>query len=97
MNCAFSICWNTWFAPPTPAADEEEPVASRQRGGTPPPHQPQSASWHQALRVVRGWLTPWTTLQRYWRAWSTKPPPAVLQELINSIASGRPLDLYRPG
>ncbi|MCX4597466.1 hypothetical protein OG819_50220 [Streptomyces sp. NBC_01549] len=59
--------------------------------------QPQAACWPQALRAVRGWLTPWSTLQRYWRAWSTKPPPTALQELINTVGSGRPLDLYCPG
>ncbi|MEU1566726.1 hypothetical protein ACFWBS_42625 [Streptomyces mirabilis] len=58
--------------------------------------QPQPACWPQALRAVRGWLTPWFMLQRYWRAWSTKPPPAALQELINAVGSGRPLDLYCP-
>ncbi|MFD9823572.1 hypothetical protein ACFWW0_32665 [Streptomyces violascens] len=45
---------------------------------------------------MRGWLTPWATLQRYWRAWSTKPPPTDLQALLNAVATGRPLDLYRP-
>ncbi|MFJ9752914.1 transposase [Streptomyces chartreusis] len=34
--------------------------------------------------------------ERYWRAWSTKPQPAALQELINTVSSGRPLDLYCP-
>ncbi|MEV7282962.1 hypothetical protein AB0O01_00055 [Streptomyces sp. NPDC093252] len=28
--------------------------------------QPQLACWRQALRAVRGWPTPWSTLQRYW-------------------------------
>jgi hypothetical protein len=35
-------------------------------------------------------------LQRYWRAWSTEPPHAALQELINTVVNGRPLDLYCP-
>jgi hypothetical protein len=39
---------------------------------------------------------PWATLQRYWRAWSTKPPPTALQELINTVGTGRPLNLYLP-
>ncbi|MER5465915.1 hypothetical protein ABT010_35725 [Streptomyces sp. NPDC002668] len=101
VNCAFSFCWNTWFAPPPPVPADPPPGHDElpgplERGGEPRPQQPQPASWPQALRAVRGWLTPWATLQRYWRAWSTKPPPAALQELINTVGTGRPLDLYCP-
>ena len=39
---------------------------------------------------------PWATLQRYWRAWTTNPPPTALQELINTVGTSRPLDLYIP-
>ncbi|MFJ8745314.1 hypothetical protein ACIRL2_38810 [Embleya sp. NPDC127516] len=67
-----------------------------QRGGTPASHRPRKASWPQAIRAVRGWLAPWTTLQRYWRAWSTKPPPTELQTLINALGTGRPIELYIP-
>ncbi|WP_328674153.1 hypothetical protein [Streptomyces sp. NBC_00328] len=67
-----------------------------QRGGRPPSHQPHPASWPKAIRAVRGWLTPWTTLQRYWRAWTAKPPPTELQNLINAVSTGRPIDLYTP-
>jgi transposase len=59
-------------------------------------HQTQQACWPQALRAVRGWLTPWATLQRYWRAWTAKPPPTELQALINAVGTGRPLNLYLP-
>lgn len=100
VNCAFSFCWNTWFAPPPPVQADQPSGPDALPGplerGEPGSHQPQPACWPQALRAVRGWLTPWATLQRYWRAWSTKPPPTALQELINTVGSGRPLDLYCP-
>ncbi|MCZ1006260.1 hypothetical protein [Streptomyces lydicus] len=67
----------------------------RQRGGHPKPQQPPPPCRPQALRAVRGWLTPWTTLQRYWQAWSTKPLPTELQALLNALDTGRSLDLYR--
>ncbi|WP_157880019.1 hypothetical protein [Streptomyces natalensis] len=35
-------------------------------------------------------------LQRYWRAWSTTPPPADLQHLINAVSADSPLELYCP-
>jgi hypothetical protein len=41
-------------------------------------------------------LVPWTTLRRCWRAWSTKPPPSELQALLDAVATGHALDLYRP-
>ncbi|ANZ21672.1 DDE superfamily endonuclease [Streptomyces noursei ATCC 11455] len=99
VNCAFSFCWDAWFAPPPPTpepaqAPPPEP-APAERGGQPKSQQPPPPCWPQALRAVRGWLTPWTTLQRYWRAWSTKPPPTELQTLLNTLGTGRSLDLYR--
>lgn len=33
VTCAFSFCWDTWFAPPPPATEEEEPVLSRPERG----------------------------------------------------------------
>jgi hypothetical protein len=48
------------------------------------------------LRRVRGWLTPWVVLERCWRAWSTRPPPAQLGMLLDAVAAGRPLHLYLP-
>ncbi|WRZ77721.1 transposase (plasmid) [Streptomyces sp. NBC_01237] len=66
------------------------------RGGTNRPHQPQPASWPRAIRAVRAWLDPWTTLQRCWRAWTNEPPPPELQALINAVGAGHPLDLYCP-
>ena len=51
-------------------------------------------SWPRALRAVRAWLTPWSTLQRWWTAWSNAPPPRQLQALIDSAAAGCGLHLY---
>ncbi|MFE5162628.1 hypothetical protein ACFRNT_29800 [Streptomyces sp. NPDC056697] len=44
---------------------------------------------------MRPWLTPVTTLHRWWQAWTDKDPPAELQALIDAVTTGRPLDLYR--
>jgi hypothetical protein len=30
-------------------------------------------------------------LQRYWRAWSTQPPPLALQQLLDALSLGVPL------
>jgi len=43
VTCAFSFCWDTWFAPPPPA-DDQEPAAGRAERGpfaipTAPPGQ----------------------------------------------------------
>ena len=48
------------------------------------------------IRRIRGWLTPATLLQRYWRAWSNAPLPPELQALLADIATGRPLYLGLP-
>jgi hypothetical protein len=50
-------------------------------------------SWPVALRQVQGCLDPWTMLWRYWRAWSSAPPPPALQALLDALASGRRLHL----
>ena len=51
-------------------------------------------SWPKALRKVRGWLEPWVMLWRYWRAYSDRPPPKELGELLERLFSGRGLYLY---
>lgn len=50
-------------------------------------------SWPVALRQAQGWLDPWTMRWRYWRAWSSGPPPPALQALHDAVANGRPLHL----
>ncbi len=57
------------------------------------PHDRPTLSWPVALRQVQGWLDPWTMLWRYWRAWSSAPPPPALQALLDAVANGRPLHL----
>ncbi|MFE4254047.1 hypothetical protein ACFRU3_31955 [Streptomyces sp. NPDC056910] len=99
VTCAFSFCWDTWFAPPhLPRMRRSRCPAGQRRGIAPShqTHQTHQACWPQALRDVRGWLTPWATLQRYWRAWTAKPPLTELQALINAVGTGRPLNLYIP-
>jgi hypothetical protein len=100
---AFSFCWDTWFAQPpdrepavVPALPPTAtPVGPVERGPS-GPHQPQPVSWPRAIRAVRAWLDPWTTLHRCWRAWTNEPPPPELQALINAVGAGHTLDLYCP-
>jgi hypothetical protein len=51
-------------------------------------------SWPVTVRQVRGWLAPWHLLGRCWRAWSSQPPPAELQALLDAVGAGRPLCLF---
>jgi hypothetical protein len=63
---------------------------------TVPPHwlvRRPAVTWPLALRRVRAWLEPWVMLRRYWRGWSTRPPPLPLQTLLTTPARGRPIDL----
>ena len=57
---------------------------------------PPAPSWPRALRAVRSWLTPATTLTRWWQAWSKAPPPAELQHLLDNVSAGHGLFLYLP-
>jgi hypothetical protein len=41
-------------------------------------------------------FSPWFALQRWWQAWSDRPPPPQLQALMNSVAGGCGLHLYLP-
>ncbi|HEY5473132.1 MAG TPA: hypothetical protein VIK32_08075, partial [Candidatus Limnocylindrales bacterium] len=59
-----------------------------------PSPPPTSDSWPLAIRRVRGWLTPWVMLRRWWQAWSVSPPPPELQALLRSVGNGQPLNLY---
>jgi hypothetical protein len=49
-----------------------------------------------ALRQVRAWLEPWIMLGRYWRGWSSKPPPPELQQLLDWLFQGGGINLYVP-
>jgi hypothetical protein len=96
VNCAFSFCWDQWFAPPGPldaTAPDPCPDEGPERGPT-EPHPPQLPCWPAALRSVRAWLTPATTLNRWWRAWTDTDPPSELQALIDAVTTGHRLDLY---
>ncbi|KAK1185250.1 hypothetical protein B7755_048495 [Streptomyces sp. NBS 14/10] len=96
VNCAFSFCWDQWFAPPGPLdATAPGPCPTRgQRGGPTPSHQPQQPYWPRALRAIRSWLTPAVTLNRWWRAWTDTDPPSELQALIDAVTTGHGIDLY---
>ena len=71
--------------------------ASPRREGLPAALRlPAAPSWPQALRATRARLYPSITLQRWWQAWSDRPPPPQLRALINSVAASHGLYLYKP-
>lgn len=47
-----------------------------------------------ALRQVRGWLEPWWRVWRYWHAWTTLPPPAELQHVLDWVGQGRGIEMF---
>jgi hypothetical protein len=55
---------------------------------------PGIVTWPVTLRRVRAWLDPWTFLWRWWRAWSTAPPPPEIQALLRAVETGVPLHLH---
>nr|WP_255922423.1 hypothetical protein [Streptomyces humicola] len=85
VNCAFSFCWDTWFAPPIPAADEEEPVPSRpERGHSTVPPAPA------------GLLAPGTT-GRPWLADALGHAATLLAGMVNQAPAHRtPVPTQRP-
>ncbi len=97
--CAFAFCWWAWShtSDGTPPVDRElAPPAA------PPGAWPAAAlrstrpnvAWPVAVRRVQAWLYPWTLLRRWWRAWTTAPPPPLLQALLDRLWLGLPLDCY---
>jgi SRSO17 transposase len=63
VACAFSFCWQAWFAdhPGQPAAPDPPAVPTAARGQRRPDIGAEPAvrsSWPVAVRAVRAWLTP---------------------------------------
>ena len=72
VNCAFSFCWDAWFAHPAPhesAAPRLGP-ARGERGA----HAGDAVLAAGAARGPRP-AFPWTVLQRWWTAWFKAPRP----------------------
>ncbi len=57
---------------------------------------PRLPCWPIALRRVRAWLAPWSWLARYWRGWTTTPPPPELTALLTAVGAAHGLNLYLP-
>jgi SRSO17 transposase len=84
-----------------PAAAPVPPPASTLEAGRGEKQQhglagaaPALLAWPVALRAVRAWLEPWIMLWRYWRGWSSAPPPAPLCALLNWLSQGHGIYLY---
>ena len=95
VNCAFSFCWDTWFAHPPHrdvAAPQPEPGGGERRAArrTGPAVVVLAPGDQGRPRLA----FPVDPLQRWWAAWSKAPPPRQLQELPNSVSAGHGLHLY---
>jgi hypothetical protein len=101
VACAFSFCWQAWFAdhPTQPAAPDPPAVPSAARGAEATRHRGRTGRQELLARGPTGGAGlagPWTVLQRCWRSWSPAPPPRQLQRLLEEVAAGQPLHLYIP-
>ncbi len=103
--CAFSFCWWAYVRHETmalidtvlevaPTAQPPESVGGKPAGVDYVPRY--LLSWPVALRQVQSWLAPWTMLWRWWRAWSTAPPPPAILALLDALDRGRSLPLFLP-
>jgi hypothetical protein len=55
----------------------------------------QPISGRSALQGPQwGSVNSWIWLRRWWRAWSSAPPPPELQALLDALAQGYPLPFY---
>jgi hypothetical protein len=91
--CAFSLCWWVYGCLPTEelAETENDPTSVQPAGRG---KRRPGSSWPETLRAVRGWLEPFVMLNRYWSAFSEKPPLPRLQALLERVFSDRGLYLY---
>ena len=97
VNCAFSFCWDQWFAPPGPldaTAPEPCPDEGTERGIRYTPPAPTALLAHGITRRPR-LADPRDHPAPRWRAWTDQDPPPELQALLDAVTAGRPLDLYR--
>jgi len=76
------------------SAPGELPAPRRQSGKKSRIEQSVCRLKAEALRAVRAWLEPWILLWRYFRAWSTLPPPLELARLLEWVWQGRGINLY---
>jgi len=97
VNCAFSFCWDAWFADHPPhhdvAAPQPEPGGG-ERGAARRHAGPAAVVLAPGDQGRPSLASPWIALQRWWAAWSNAPPPRQLQELLDSVGAGHGLHLY---
>jgi len=98
VNCAFSFCWDAWFADSPSRRDTAPPRPEPGRGerGLTPRRATASALLAPGITRDTRLAHPWIALRRWWAAWSKGPPPQQLQALLNSLAAGSGLHLYIP-
>jgi len=98
VNCAFSFCWDAWFAENPAQHADAAPQPEPGRGERGLPRRRTTAGAILAAGTARDTRLafPWIALQRWWQAWSKAPPPPQLQALINSVSAGCGLHLYIP-
>ena len=77
VNCAFSFCWDTWFADqPAHKAKPSRPAPVRgERGGQACPYSRQHRPGRGRCARYAPGSPPSIVLQRWWQAWWKRPPP----------------------
>jgi hypothetical protein len=90
VNCAFSFCWDAWFADTPPQQDPAPPRPEPGRGerGAARRLTPPAPSWPRALRAIRAWLTLGSCCNAGGRHGRKRPAAAAASP--DDIGRGRP-------
>jgi hypothetical protein len=99
--CAFSFCWQAWFAehPTGPAPPELQAAPTAARGAQPTGHRRRTSRQDfLAGGVARstGLADPLERAVALLAIVVAGAPPAALQRLLDGLTTGRPLHLYLP-
>ncbi len=99
VNCAFSFCWDAWFADPrraSPAATADR-ARPRREGGHTPPRASAGAVLAAGITRDTRLASPLDRAAALVAGMVRQaPPPPQLQALIDSVAAGCGLHLYIP-
>ncbi len=95
--CAFSFCWQAATDLVDVGSPLETVVVSDDPAGATPAGRggnPAHLDLARSVAARPGVVDPWIWLRRWWRAWSSAPPPPELQALLDALAQGYPLTGY---
>ena len=92
--CAFPFCWWAYGRLPTEELaqkTENDPTSAEAAGRG---KKEARGILARDFEGGKGWLEPYVMLNRYWRAFSAKPPPPRLRALLERAFSGRGLYVH---